>query len=256
MTVGSVTLIVLGIAALLTSALSAIIGMGGGMLLLAVLFSFLSHGEAIPTHAAVQIASNGTRVLAYLRNVHWRTVGRFCVGALPGSALGFVLLSSLGRLEDRDPYLKTAVGVYILIATFVPKPKRAAMVAKWWDFPLIGLVAGTAALTVGAIGPLIAPLFARRDFVKEKLIATKAVCQLTLHILKIPAFYVLGTFDLPSLGVLTAVMVAAVIPGTLLGRRVLKHVSDRHFVTLYRVALTVSGAKILIFDGLLKVVSG
>ena len=247
------TLVILAVAALLTSALSALIGMGGGILLLALLFSFLSHGEAIPSHAAVQIASNGTRVLAFLGNVHWRSIRRFCIGAFPGSAAGFLLLWWLGVLDDSEPYLKTVVGIYVLLATYLPKPKEAARVAKWWDFPLLGLIAGTAALTLGAIGPLIAPLFARRDFVKEKLIATKAVCQVILHSLKIPAFVVLGTFDAPSLWLLTAIMMVAVIPGTLLGKRAVKHVSERHFVVLYRVALTAAGLKVLILDGLLKI---
>ena len=250
---GLPTLAALALAALLTSALSAVIGMGGGMLLLAVLFSFLPHSQAIPTHAAVQMVSNGTRVLAFLRDVDWTTVRRFCTGALPGSAVGLGLLYFLGRLEQTDPYLKLAVGVYILAATFLKKPKKAATLTKWWDFPLMGWVAGTAALTVGAIGPLIAPLFARRNFVKERLIATKAVCQLILHALKIPAFCALGLVDVKELGLLTAVLAVAVVPGTLLGKRLQRKVSDRHFELLYRVALTVSGLKIVIVDGLLKI---
>ena len=51
-------LIILAIAALLTSMISAIIGMAGGILLLAVMLSFLSHADTIPTHGAVQLASN------------------------------------------------------------------------------------------------------------------------------------------------------------------------------------------------------
>ena len=62
--------------------------MGGGILLLAVMFVFMEHGEAIPAHAAVQIASNGTRVLAFIKNVDWPALGRFAVGVVPGAALG------------------------------------------------------------------------------------------------------------------------------------------------------------------------
>ena len=106
------------------------------------------------------------------------------------------------------------------------------------DFRLVGLGAGTAALTVGAIGPLIAPVFARHNFVKERLIATKAVCQLATHIVKIPAFILLRDLDLPRLGALALVMIVMVIPGTLIGKRLLKGVSEKHFRIAYRVALT------------------
>lgn len=243
--------VVLVIAALLTSMVSAILGMAGGIMLLAVMLTFLSHGEAIPTHAAVQIASNGTRVLAFLSNVDRNALGRFLVGVIPGGAAGIYLLWLLGEPGESEPYLKALIGAYILVATYLPKGKRTEKHrGTWWDFPLLGLVAGTAALTVGAVGPLIAPLFARRDFVKERLIATKATCQLATHLIKIPAFLWLRELPVEKLGLLAVLMIAAVIPGTLLGKRIVKGVQERHFVIAYRVALTLAGSKVLIVDGL------
>lgn len=100
------------------------------------------------------------------------------------------------------------------------------------------------------VGPLIAPLFARRDFVKDRLIATKAVCQLATHTLRIPAFIWLRDLDLSRLGSLALLMIVMVIPGTLIGKRTLKGVPERHFRVAFRVALTVAGLKVLILDGL------
>jgi uncharacterized membrane protein YfcA len=241
--------LVLVVAAFATAMLSGLIGMGGGILLLATLFCFLSHAEAIPTHAAVQLASNSTRMAAFLRDVHWPTFGRFLAGALPGGAAGLALLVYVGPAEESEPYLKMAVGVYILVAAHLPRSGKHTAAGRWWDFPLMGLVAGMAALTVGAVGPLIAPLFARRDFVKERLVATKAACQILLHTVKIPAFLWLRSFDYDRLGLITLLMIAVVIPGTLAGKRLLRHVSEARFVTLYRIALTVAGVKVLVWDG-------
>ena len=243
--------LVLAIAALLTSMVSAILGMAGGIMLLAAMFCFLSHADSIPTHAAVQIASNGTRILAFLGNVDRGALGRFLLGAVPGAILGMLLLWALGRPEASEPYLKTLVGVFILTVTYLPKwrgeePSRGTR----WDFPVIGLVAGTAALTVGAVGPLIAPIFARCGFVKERLIATKATCQLSIHLMKIPAFIFLRDLDLSRLGLLALIMVCMVIPGTLLGKRIVKEVSERHFRIAYQVTLTLAGLKVLVIDGL------
>jgi uncharacterized protein len=254
MLAGMTTYIVLAIAAIVTSAISAIIGMGGGILLLAVLLSFLPHGVAIPIHAVVQLASNSTRVLSYLPHVDWRTAGRFCCGMIPGAVVGAMLLAWAGHLGHGEPYLKIAVGLYVLAAAFLPKPARITTKAVWWDFPLVGFLVGTAALAVGAIGPLIAPLFIRRGFVKERLVATKAVCQMMTHLAKIPAFLYLGTLDTTVLGTLGLVMVLMVIPGTIIGKRLLKSVSERLFVRLYTVALIVAGSKVLLIDGVWSLV--
>jgi uncharacterized protein len=249
-------LIVLAAAALITSIISAILGMAGGVLLLAVMLSFLPHAEAIPTHAATQIASNGTRVIVFIGNVDWRTFFRFCLGVIPGGAIGIYLLWATGPAEESEPYLKMLIGVYILVATFLPAPaKDRTLAMKWWDFPLLGLAAGAAALTVGAVGPMIAPLFARRNFVKERLIATKATCQMATHIIKIPAFLFVRELDVARLGVLSLLLIAMVIPGTLIGKRILTHVPEHWFIIAYRVALTFAGLKVLIVDGVWAVLA-
>ena len=243
-------LTILAVAASLTAAVSAIIGMGGGILLLATMFCFLPHADAIPTHAAVQLVSNTTRVLGFLPHVDWSTVGRFSLGALPGAVLGALVLWSLGEPGDMEPYLKMLVGAYVLVMPFVPRGDARTGWHSRWAFTLVGLVAGTAGLTVGAIGPIIAPLFTRGDFVKERLVATKATCQMIIHLTKIPAFLLVRDLNYGRLGALAIVMCVMVIPGTLIGKGMLKHVTEAQFVRLYRVALLVAGVKVFCYDGL------
>jgi len=244
--------IVLSIAALVTATISGIIGMGGGILLLATLFCFLSHAEAIPTHAIVQLSSNTTRALGLIRHVDWKSVGRFAMGVFPGALVGTLLLWSLGDPGTKEPYLKLIVGAYILILLVVPKPNPSSRASRLYDFPLMGFLAGAAGLTIGAVGPLIAPLFVRKGYVKERLVSTKAMCQITVHLTKIPVFLFLRAIDYQRLGILALLMCFMVIPGTLIGRRILKHVSTTQFVRWYRVALLVAGLKVFFVDGLWK----
>ncbi len=250
-------ILILPIVAGLTAVLSGVIGMGGGMLLLAAMFSCMSHAEAIPSHAAVQLISNSTRTLAFIRHVDWRTVGRFVLGVVPGAALGTWLLISLGTPGGSEPWLKLLVGAYILSSLAIGQKGAGTRRESRGGFFLLGMAAGAAAFTVGAVGPLIAPLFARRAFVKERLIATKAVCQSLLHLAKIPVFLAVRNMpDLASLTVVTGLMAILVIPGTLLGKRLLQRVSQERFVLLYRVALTVAGLKVLLIDGLRPLLTG
>ncbi|MFQ5805698.1 MAG: sulfite exporter TauE/SafE family protein [Phycisphaerae bacterium] len=249
--------LVLPVVALLTATLSAIVGMGGGMLLLATMFCFVSHSEAIPSHAAVQLISNSTRTLAFLRQVDWRTVGRFLIGVVPGSFMGLFLLSWLGEPRGSEPWLKSLVGAYILGSLLAPRTTKQSSASTWWDFPVLGVAAGMAAFTVGAVGPLIAPLFVRRNFVKERLVATKALCQSFIHTAKIPGFLLLRSYEnLEALGAVTLAMAVLVVPGTLLGKRVLKDVSEQRFVLFYRLALLAAGLKVLLVDGVVPLLRG
>jgi hypothetical protein len=45
-------------------------------------------------------------------------------------------------------------------------------------------------------------------------------------------------------------MIAVVIPGTLLGKRLLGRVSEAGFIRLYRIFLNIAGIKVLFWDGM------
>lgn len=243
--------IILLIVSFATATLSAIIGMGGGILLLAVMLGFMPHAVAIPTHASVQLASNSTRLLIFIKHMDRAALIRFAVGAIVGTLIGAAILILLGELKTGEPYLKCAVGIYVLAASFIPARKTAAAPRESTrDFVGVGMLAGAAGPTIGAVGPLIAPIFARHDYIKERLIATKAACQMFCHLLKIALFVALGTFGASQHGPLLLAMIAMVIPGTLVGKRLLKYVSPNAFRILYRAALLLAGGKVLIFDGL------
>ncbi|MCH8970392.1 MAG: sulfite exporter TauE/SafE family protein [Planctomycetes bacterium] len=249
---------VLALAAFATSIISGIIGMGGGILLLATMLSFLSHAETIPAHGAVQLVSNGTRLLVFLRHIDVRTVLRFAAGALPGSIIGGLLLVWLRKdhIDTTEPYFKIAIGLYVLITTFRPIAKRPASnesaPPRISTFTLLGGLAGVLGLTIGAIGPLIAPAFLHAGFVKERMIATKAVCQMIIHVLKVPIFLASGLVDYTKLGQLIVVMSLMVIPGTLIGKKILKRVDERAFVILFKLAMLLAGLKVLMYDGFYK----
>jgi len=253
---------VLALAAFATSIISGIIGMGGGILLLATMLSFLSHAETIPAHGAVQLVSNGTRLLVFLRHVDVKTVVRFAAGALPGSIVGGLLLVWLrkGQIDSTEPYFKIAIGLYVLITTFRPIVKRPASgepaaPPRISTFTLFGGLAGVLGLTIGAIGPLIAPVFLHAGFVKERMIATKAVCQMTIHLLKVPIFLASGLVDYAKLGQLIVIMSLMVIPGTLIGKRILTRVDERAFVMLFKLAMLLAGLKVLLYDGFYKLLT-
>jgi uncharacterized membrane protein YfcA len=67
----------LGVVAVLTSVVSGVMGMAGGMLLLAVMLLRLEPAVAIPVHGVVQLVSNASRAFFLRRQVRWDAVWRF-----------------------------------------------------------------------------------------------------------------------------------------------------------------------------------
>jgi uncharacterized membrane protein YfcA len=255
----TIVTVVLTVVCFITSMISAILGMGGGILLLAAMFSVLPHMLVVPLHACVQLVSNFTRVLAYIKDVNWKILGFFLCGALPSLAIAaFVFKELYAQKDGIDPYMKTLVGLYILIVTYRKKNKQENK-APLYKFAILGTYAAPISLFFGATGPLMAPYFIRKDFHKEMIVASKAVCQFVVHMLKLGIFVWLWNSEMGKLGAVEALkepskmlvfLLSATIMGTLVGKKLMKKVSEKHFRKFYVIVLNVAGFKILIFDGL------
>ena len=244
-----VQLAILTLAALLTSGLSAIVGMGGGITLLAVMLLFLDPLVAIPLHAVIQMVSNGTRTLAQRRHVDWRI---FALYALPLLPLGWL---SLWLAQEIPPAAARAmIGAFVLVATWRPGwlllGTRPAEINPKVRFLTLGAVVGVVNVTFGATGPLIAPFFLNIGLSRFAIIGTKAVCQLAGHVVKIVVFGLAG-FAFPQWAGVLVLLCGCVVAGTALGTRMLSRVSETVFLKLYRGVLTAIAAFLVLRYGLL-----
>ena len=76
---------------LVTSFISGIFGMAGGLILMAVLVALVSVAMAMIIHGAIQMFANGFRAFLLREHVDWRVFSLYCIGAGAGvSALFFV----------------------------------------------------------------------------------------------------------------------------------------------------------------------
>ena len=245
---GGSELAVLAVAALLTSALSAIVGMAGGITLLAVMLLFLEPLAAIPLHGVVQLVSNGSRAWIQREHVNRGIVLRYSLPLLPMGFLGLELARALPPTATR-----ALIGVFVLVATWAPgalllgtHPERAEPNRR---FLLLGSVVGVLNMAIGATGPLIAPFFLNLGLTRQELVGTKAVCQGMGHLAKIAVFGVAG-FAFAGHAPLLALLCAAVVVGTWIGSRLLDRVSEATFVRLYTAVLTLIALRLVIWEGL------
>ncbi len=228
----SIELISLIIAALVGSIISGIVGMAGGVTLLGIMSALLPPVQVVPLHGVIQLISNSTRTVVFLKQVRWSIFLSYVFPLTIGIWLGTQLWT--GQFDWFKPFIGAFIIVFLLSRRYV---KHLRNLPNWSFIPLGGVV-GVLTMYVGATGPLIAPFFLRDDLDKEEVIATKAACQSWGHLLKIPAFLSLG-FNYQAHWELLLGMSLAVIVGTIVGKKVLKRFSKQAFAVAYQTVLAV-----------------
>lgn len=213
-----------------TSALTAIAGIGGGVIMLASMASLLPPAAVIPVHAVVQLGSNAGRA-AVMR--HWIDKPRllpFLLGSVVGIAIGGSVAVNLP-----GEVLRLVLGLFILQTIWLPVAVMATI--KGRGLALGGAIASFLTMLVGATGPYVQAILRPLGLGKEGLIATHAAAMTAQHGLKTIAFGLLGFAFAPWLPLIAA-MIAAGFLGTLLGRRWLGRLSEHRFELLIRTILT------------------
>jgi uncharacterized membrane protein YfcA len=230
-------------ASVATGALSAVVGMAGGMTLLALMLLWLEPAVAIPVHGVVQLVSNSSRSVAQWPNVRFSLFARFALPLLPCAFAGLAASRAVPRGIGA-----VAIGVFVLIATWRPgwlrfggrgaaaDPNRRMLAA--------GSVVGFFSTTIGATGPLLAPFFLHLGLGRKELIGTQAACQAYQHLAKIVLFGAAGFAFRAWLWPLAALSCTATL-GTWLGTLLLDRVSEDDFRALYTGVLTVLALRLM-----------
>lgn len=231
-------------ATLLSAALSAVVGMAGGITLLSVMLLFDDPLVVIPLHGVVQLVANGSRTFVQRRHIRWEILLRYGVLALP---MGFAGLAVARRVPPDG--LKAAIGAFVLIATWRPDllllGRHPERIDTGRRFLLLGGVTGVLNVLIGATGPLISPFFLNLGLDRFALIGTKAACQAWGHLAKIIVF-VSGGFVFAPHAMLLAGMVPAAVAGTWAGSRILERIDEKWFTRLYKGVLTVVAGRLVV----------
>lgn len=229
--------------ALATAVVSGMAGMGGGMILIGVLYAIgMSPALALPLHAGVQLASNASRGVVYREGIQWSALALFLIGAV---SVPFVVTPWVAR-ADPD-LLRLVMGVFIALGVWPAWARRLRLHGPT-GLVAAGAIAGCLGPLVGGVGVLVAPFFLRARWTRAQVIATMAVGQAAAHAAKILAFSMAG-YDVLARADLLLPMMAASIVGAIIGRRLNHHVPERIFRRLVRLILLALAIK-LAGDGL------
>ncbi|WOI37842.1 sulfite exporter TauE/SafE family protein [Alteromonas sp. CI.11.F.A3] len=222
----------------ITSLITATFGIGGGVLLIAVMAGSLPVSALIPVHGLVQLGSNGNRALMTFRYIDWSMVKFFSFGALLGAVLATFIVVQLPLVV-----IQFAVAGFILFLVWGSKPKAQEMQPAGRS--LAGLITTLISMFVGATGPLVAAFVHRNNYNKMQITATMASCLTFQHGLKAFVFTFVGFSFFQWLGLIFAMIISGAV-GTYVGLKVLKKIPADKFLVLFKVIVTLLAIRLIV----------
>ena len=216
----------LAVVAVVTSFISGIFGMAGGMLLIGFLLMVLPVPVAMVFHGIIQIAANSWRSWLWRHHINWSVVVQFGLG----SAFSLLVFSSFAFVPAKWVVLM-AVGVTPFVALAVPQRIAPNIEARGQAF-VAGAIAGALQLVSGVTGPILDIFYVRTGMTRQMNVSTKAAAQVLAHLSKVTYFGALvanpGGRDLEQWLIMAFAACFAVL-GTTLSRSFLDRMSDKQF---------------------------
>ena len=226
--------------AVVTSFISGIFGMAGGMLLIGFLLFLLPVPVAMVFHGVIQIAANGWRSWLWREHINWKVVLQF--GA--GTACALVVFSFFSFVPPK-PLVLLMVGLTPFAALSVPQ-RFAPNIERRGQAFLAGLIGGTLQLVAGVTGPLLDIFYVRSGMTRQVNVATKSAAMVLGHVSKVAYFGLMiaepAGRDLEQWLVMAFAAAWAVSGHTHLSRRLLDKMSDKQFYYWTRRVILALGA--------------
>jgi uncharacterized protein len=243
-------LAIVAVTILVTSFISGVFGMAGGMILLGVLLLYMDVVPAMVLFGVIQTSSNGWRATLWLQHVNWGIVWRFLVG----STAMFLALRTVAILPSKA-MLYLGLGLIPFAADLLPKRLTPDITRPGAPY-ICGAFIVTLQLMAGAAGHILDIFFQRSHLDRKTIVGTKAVTQVAGHLYRIAYF---GSFEfafdisIPWWGYAGAIALS--FAGTALAAPVLLRMTDTGF-RLWSRRVTMSVALVYLVRGLWLVAVG
>lgn len=218
------------------------LGGGGSPIILVPLVAFLFAPPAIaPVITTAMLMGNSQRLCSFWKYIDWKVTLWYWPGALVGAILGAYTFTQI-NLE----WLQFTIGCFLLLSVInlsLRKTQPTFKVKPWYFLPAGFLQAFISGL-IGSSGPIINPIYLNYGLLKERMIATKSLNIVGIHLIKIITYFALGAFKLEYLGY-GLVLGFAAIPGNWIGQYVLAKMNEQTFRYSVVALMGVSGLLML-----------
>lgn len=218
-----------------TSFLTAAAGIGGGIILIAVMAVLMPAHALIPIHGVVQIGSNLGRAAIMIKGVEWRVILLFCIGSLIGAAIG-----GMTAVQLPPAILNIGLACFILWSVWAPPVTAAGR----FKVIITGVFSSFLTMFFGATGSFVSAMVKSMKMGRVEHVATHSACMVAQHAIKVVAFGLLGFSYGPYAGLVVAMVLSGFL-GTVIGKHVLVKMNDKTFHRVLAVILSVLALRLL-----------
>ena len=239
---GPIGWLILGAAAIIASTVGGVAGFGTGVIMIPAIAWSVGVKATVPVLTVCMLLGNSARVWFSRREIEWRVVAAFLVGAVPMTIIGATVYS---RIDSE--WISRILGTFMILA--VPLRRwlaHSGIIVRLRHFPLVGAGFGFLSALVGAVGPIVTPFFLSYGLRRGRYIATEALCTVGAYITRAIMFRRADLLTGPL--VLTGLYIGVVmIGGAWLGRRLIDRMSEKTFLRIIEVLLIVFGVQFLLW---------
>ena len=215
----------------LTSLLTSIFSLGGGLIMLVALAQSFSPATLIPLHGSIQLANNFSRTLVYREFFQWKLIKNILISTMFGAVIGIYLFGTLP-----ENLLVMVIAATILFLTWAPLDSLilSGMKNDWF----CGFISGFAGIFVGANGPLVTAYLRTKNLSPELLVANHGAIMIFQHGIKIILFASFFNFMILDYFIFILILALTGYAGAILGRRLISKVPFKSFNIILKVFLT------------------
>lgn len=211
--------------------LASTFGMGGPIILIPVLMLRLPAAQAIAVAVPVQLCNNILMLIVHRRHVQVRTALLIGASALPAALIAALFT---GHVDAR--WLKLGVGVIILAILLQRYGLKLQFTISERGLLGWGALIGAISGFTGNAGPTTALAMKGHGLQSGQLVGTIALLQMTLQLVRLPTYIVMGLFP-TALWSLAALLSVIAMVAVFVGLHLLSRMKGQSFQSLFDLLL-------------------
>jgi len=224
----------------LAATISGIAGFGGSLIILPVFSILIGAKKAIPILTIAWMMGNFSRAALGYREIIWKPVIYFCLGALPAAVIGSRIF-----VELPTGLIMKGIAIFLFVIVVLRHAGVKLYLQEKWFIPW-GVLVGFLSAVLGSAGPIGAVAFLGLNLTPTAYVASEAVTAVVMHLTK-TAIY--GRYSLLNLQdvIVGVVLGSAMVVGSWTARHLIKNMAKKLFGNFVDILLIVAG--MLLFLG-------